>query len=265
MPSGRAATRCIRSCVIRIGAVALRLSVSAMPRSGLEIALTSRARLQPLGGSRTPVRVRRVPIRTLASLARVVATIHMAVSITPLCDVVRNAASATSVLTLSPALRRSSATNASRRTARLLRAALCVSSVGARDLLLELVDRCVRRRSSRGRVAWLTHMNALVPPAPGRGGRGRVREQATRPWSWLSDVGSNGGSRGEPVREILGAGGHDRDSSRRQGRTRVAEAGSGALGMIGETGFTSRRPSRTGPFAHLLRPAGPTLAHAVET
>jgi len=55
--------------------------------------------------------------------------------------------------------------------------------IATRDLLLELVDRRLRRRSSRARGVWLNHMNALVPPAPWRIGHGRVREQDTRRWS----------------------------------------------------------------------------------
>jgi len=76
MPSGRPATRCIGSCIIRIGAVALQLSVSAMPRSGLEITLTvEELGGSQLGGFRMPVRIRGVPIRPLAPFAPVIATV----------------------------------------------------------------------------------------------------------------------------------------------------------------------------------------------
>src|SRR5438270_1002690 len=64
--------------------------------------------------------------------------------------------------------------------------------VAARDLLLELVDRCLRRRSSRARAVWLNHGSSLLPPRPrdlatdatrrGRRGRkpsGRYRQAPT--------------------------------------------------------------------------------------
>src|SRR5436305_3211563 len=38
--------------------------------------------------------------------------------------------------------------------------------VAARDLLLELVDRRLRCRSSRARAVWLNHGSALLPPRP---------------------------------------------------------------------------------------------------
>lgn len=38
--------------------------------------------------------------------------------------------------------------------------------VAARDLLLDYVDRRLRRRSSRARAVWLSHMNPLISPLP---------------------------------------------------------------------------------------------------
>lgn len=77
MPSGRPATGCIRSCIIRIRALALQLSVSAMPRSGLGITLTGEELGgSQLGGFRTPVRIGGVPIRPLAPFSPVVANFH---------------------------------------------------------------------------------------------------------------------------------------------------------------------------------------------
>ena len=73
--------------------------------------------------------------------------------------------------------------------------------IAARDLLLELGDRRLGRRSPRAWPTWLNHRSALLPVLPRRLATGESQEQDPRRWRCMSESTLGPTQRGEPARK----------------------------------------------------------------